>query len=205
MPLRLAFVLAAALGLQACGAPSVWAPDDQVQAARFVSGEPPSITLYTVVNKRSGSGAHSALLVNGSERAMFDPAGSWHHPRLPERNDVHFGMTDRAIAFYIDYHARETYDVVEQRIPVSAEVAELALARIQANGPTPKSMCANHTSAVLRDLPGFQSIPQTWFPNQLSQAFGELPGATSRRITDDDDDSNHGVLIVQANGDPLEG
>ncbi len=203
--LRLALCLVALLGLAACGAKSTWAPEDQVQAARFVAGPPTSITLYTVVNKSSGSGAHSAILVNGSERVIFDPAGSWSHPRLPERNDVHFGMTDKAIAFYIDYHARETYNVIEQRIEVSPEVAELVLKRVKDYGPVPKSQCTVATSAILRDVPGFETLPSTWFPKQLSNAFEELPGVTTRVITDDDDDSNHGVLLVQANGDQLEG
>ena len=203
--LRLAVCLAALLGLTACGAPSTWATDDQVQAARYVAGPPTYITLYTVVNKSSGSGAHSALLVNGSERVMFDPAGSWSHPRVPERNDVHFGMTDKAIAFYIDYHARKTYNVIEQRIEVSPEVAELVLKRVKEYGAVPKSQCTVATSSVLGGVPGFESLPSTWFPKPLSDAFGKLPGVTTRVITDDDDDSNHGILLVQANGDPLEG
>ena len=28
-------------------------------------------------------------LERGEARIMFDPAGTWHHPSLPERNDVH--------------------------------------------------------------------------------------------------------------------
>lgn len=203
--LRLLLCLAALSGLTACGAQSVWAPEEQVQAARFTSDEPTSITLYTVVNKNSGSGAHSAILVNGSERVIFDPAGTWHHPKLPERNDVHFGMTDKALAFYIDYHARKTYDVIEQKIQVSPEVAELVLRRVEDYGAVPKAMCTQATSSVLRGVPGFQSMPSTWYPKKLADAFGELPGVTTRKITDDDDDSNHGVLLVQANGDPLEG
>jgi hypothetical protein len=203
--LRLAFCLVALLGLAGCGAQSVWAPQEQVDAARFVAGPPTSITLYTVVNKSSGSGAHSAILVNGSERVIFDPAGSWHHPRLPERNDVHFGMTDKAIAFYIDYHARKTYDVIEQKIIVSPEIAELVLQRVKDYGPVPKSQCTAATSSVLRGVPGFEGLPSTWFPKTLSKAFGELPGVSTRLITDDDDDSNHGVLLTQRNGDPLEG
>jgi hypothetical protein len=202
--LRLVLSLVAVLGLAACGAQSVWAPEDQVQAARYVAGAPTYITLYTVVNKSSGSGAHSAILVNGSERVIFDPAGTWHHPRLPERNDVHFGMTDKALAFYIDYHARKTYDVIEQKILVSPEVAELVLAKVKAYGAVPKAMCTNATSSILRSIPGFDSLPSTWYPKKLSTAFGALPGVSSRLITDDDDDSNHGVLLVQANGDPLE-
>jgi hypothetical protein len=203
--LRLAFCLTALLGLAACGAEPVWAPDDQVQAARYSPGEPTYITLYTVINKSSGSGAHSAILVNGSERVIFDPAGTWQHPRLPERNDVHFGMTDKALAFYIDYHARKTYDVIEQKILVSPEIAELVLRQVKDYGAVPKAMCTNATSSILRSVPGFESMPATWYPKKLSDAFGKLPGVSSRLITDDDDDSNHGVLLVQANGDPLEG
>lgn len=203
--LRLAFCLMAFVGLAACGAEPKWAPEEQVQAARYVANEPPHVTLYTVVNKRSGSGAHSAILVNASERLIFDPAGTWHHPRLPERNDVHFGMTDKAIAFYIDYHARASYDVIEQRIEVSPEIAARVMRRVKEYGAVPKAMCTQATSSVLRGVPGFESLPSTWYPKRLSDAFGELPGVTTRRITDDDDDSNHGVLLVQANGNPLEG
>lgn len=203
--LRLVLSLVALLGLAACGAQPVWAPEDQVQSARFVSEEPAYITLYTVINKSSGSGAHSAILVNGSERLIFDPAGTWHHPRLPERNDVHFGMTDKALAFYIDYHARKTYDVIEQKIYVSPAVAEQVLAKVKAYGAVPKAMCTNATSGILRTVLGFESMPATWYPKKLSDAFGQLPGVEERLITDDDDDSNHGVLLVQANGNPLEG
>ncbi len=203
--LRLALCLLAFLGLAACGAEPKWAPEEQVQAARFVAGPPTYITLYTVVNKSSGSGAHSAILVNGSERLIFDPAGTWTHPRLPERNDVHFGMSDKSIAFYIDYHARKTYDVIEQKVFVTPEIAELVLRRVKDYGAVPKAMCTAATSSVLRGVPGFESLPSTWYPKKLSTAFGELPGVTTRLITDDDDDSNHGVLLVQANGNPLEG
>lgn len=194
-----------ALGvLSACGADPKWAPQEQVDAVRFVSEEPASITLYTVVNKSSGSGAHSAILVNGSERLIFDPAGTWYHPKLPERNDVHFGMNDKALAFYIDYHTRRTYDTIEQKVYVSPQVAELVLARAKAYGAVPKAMCTQATSSILRGVPGFDSLPQTYYPKKLSKAFGELPGVTTRVITDDDDDDNHGVLLVQHDGTPLE-
>jgi hypothetical protein len=201
--IRHLLVLAALLGLAACAEPK-WAPEEQVAAVRFVEGPPTYITLYTVVNKRTGSGAHSAILVNASERVIFDPAGTWYHPQLPERNDVHFGMNDKAIAFYIDYHTRVTYDTIEQKVFVSPEVAELVLNRVKANGAVAKFMCTNATSGILRDLPGFGSLPQTYYPKQLSDAFGALPGVTTRLITDNDDDNNHGVLIRQKNGELLQ-
>jgi len=200
--LRSVLWLVALLGLTACAQPK-WAPDDQVSAVRFVEGGPSYVTLYTVVNKRNGSGAHSAILVNGSERVIFDPAGTWYHPNLPERNDVHFGMNDKAVAFYIDYHTRVTYDTIEQKVMVPPEVAELVLERVKANGAVAKFMCTNATSGVLRGVPGFESLPQTFYPKQLSDAFGKLPGVSTRVITDNDDDNNHGVLIRQKNGDIL--
>lgn len=198
--LRLLAVLVAALSLAACGAQPKWAPQDQVDAARFVAGPPTYITLYTVVNTRTGSGAHSAILVNASERVIFDPAGTWYHPKLPERNDVHFGMTDKAVAFYLDYHTRITYNTIEQTIYVSPEVAELVLERVKAYGAVPKAMCTQATSSVLRGVPGFESLPQTFYPKKLSEAFGRLPGVTTRVVTDDDADDNHGVLMRQRDG-----
>ena len=60
--LRAMLCLLAVLGLASCGADQTWAPDAEVQAARFSpEGEPTYITLYTVINKRSGAGAHSAI------------------------------------------------------------------------------------------------------------------------------------------------
>lgn len=201
--LRVLLCVLALGALAACGAEPKWAPQEQVDAVRFVSAEPPSITLYTVVNKRTGSGAHSAILVNASERVIFDPAGTWYHPKLPERNDVTFGMNDKAVAFYLDYHTRKSYDTVEQKIYVSPEVAELVLQRVKAYGAVAKGMCTIATSSILRGVPGFESMPSTWFPRVLSRKFGVLPGVTTRVITDDDADDNTGVLLVQRDGTPL--
>lgn len=202
--IRILAWLLLAIGLSACGAANPeWASDAEVQAARYVAGPPTEVTLFTVISNRTNGGAHSGLLINGSERVLFDPAGTWQHPRLPERNDLHYGITDKMIAFYIDYHARVTYRVLQQTVPVSPEVAELVIARAKAYGAVPKAQCANSVSAILKGVPGFEPISNTWFPLKLADAFGTLPGVTSRVITDSDDDSNHGVLLVQANGDPF--
>ena len=200
--LRTTLGLIMLLILAACGADNEWASDAEVAQARYVQEGPSTITLFTVVNNRSNSGAHSGLLINGSEQVMFDPAGSWQHPSLPERNDVHYGLTPRMVSFYIDYHARETYRVIEQTITVTKAVADMAIAQAEAYGAVPKGQCTKSMSAVLRGVPGFESLPATWYPKVLSNAFGALPGVTARTITDDDADDNHGVLMVQANGEP---
>ncbi len=186
--------------LTACGAAEpIWAPDAEVARSRYVHGAPYEITLFTVINNKSGKGGHSALMVNApSQRAIFDPAGTFYHPHLPERNDVHFGMSDAAVEFYKDYHARITWHVVEQTVTVSPEVATLALAKIQAYGAVPKAMCAKSVSDILNDLPGFSGAPQTLSPKKLMSWFGELPGVTETKFYDDSPDENG--QLVQAPG-----
>ena len=185
------------LFLAACGATPVWAPDEAVRKAAFVTGNPPSVTLYTVVKKRNGEGAHSGLMIDGTQRVMFDPAGTWYHPYLPERNDVHYGVTERFRKFYIDYHARETYDVYEQTVPVSLASAEKIRANAEAYGAVSKMMCANAVSSVLRGVPEFESVPTTFFPMKIKEAFDRLPGVKTKLYHDNDPDNHHGILLVQ--------
>ncbi|MEY4696669.1 MAG: hypothetical protein RIT14_1097 [Pseudomonadota bacterium] len=205
MALRIVLCLWALLALTACAttAEPKWASDEAVAAARYVGEGPPSITLYTVINNQSNAGAHTGLLIQADEVILFDPAGTWHHPRLPERNDVHYGITPKMQAFYIDYHARETFRVVEQRLEVTPAQAALVAARAKAYGAVPKAQCANSVSSILSGVPGFESIGNTWFPNKLMAAFGALPGVRERLITDADADNNHGVLLVQSSADPV--
>lgn len=191
--------LAALLALAACAEPR-WADDADVARATYVSNEPPSVTLFTVVRKRDGSGGHSGLMVNGSQRILFDPAGTFKHPTLPERNDVIYGMSDPMVDFYIDYHARETYDVVEQTVPVSAAVAQMVAQRAQNWGAVPKAQCARSITGVLEGVPGFENVGRTWYPRYLMEEFAEVPGVTTRRITDQTVNKNHGVTLVDKQG-----
>lgn len=144
------------------------------------------LTLYTMKNVNTDNGAHSALLIDASQRVMWDPAGSFKQTRMPERNDILFGMSPRMEQYYISYHARLTYYVVGQRINVEPEVAERALILALAAGPTPQANCTRRTSQMLRQLPGFESIRQTWFPGKLADDFGRLPGAWTREYRESD-------------------
>lgn len=183
--------------LAACGGPAepVWAPDAAIRKFTHQAGGGPQITLYTVVSKRSGSGAHSSLLINGRTRILFDPAGTFAAPFVPERNDVLHGLTDRALAVYVDYHARDDYDVIEQRLPVTQAQAQAIARLVQGYGAVPKAQCALSIGRILTQVPGFQTIPVGYFPNRLSLAFGELPGVQTKRITDDSADKSHNVRI----------
>ncbi len=194
---RRAFLALGSTALLAACADNVWAPDEAVRAARFVSDEPPSITLFTVIGIPRGEGGHSALMINGSERVIYDPAGSWQHPQAPERHDVMYGINDNLKRFYIDYHARETYWVAEDSVPVSREVADLAIREAQAQGAGMKTFCANDTAQVLRRVPGFEAAPQGFYPLRLRNWFLTLPGVTSKRHMDGDPANNHDVLLRQ--------
>ncbi len=194
---RIVFTVLALATLAACGAAEPkWATDEAVANSTYIHNGPTTLTLFTVISNNSGSGAHAALMVNGSQRVLFDPAGTWHHPHLPERNDVHYGITDPAVAFYIDYHSRITYHTLRQDIVVSAEVAEQAIRAVQAYGAVPKAMCARSVGEILRGLPGFESMPNTLFPKNLSDAFGALPGVTQERFYDDDPEENGYILTT---------
>ncbi|MDF3607018.1 hypothetical protein PE067_13280 [Paracoccus sp. DMF-8] len=187
--------------LAACGADNKWASDDSLRRARYVSNEPPSITLLTVIGIPRGEGGHSALMINGSQRVIFDPAGSWEHPSIPERHDVLYGITPNFKNFYIDYHARETYWVAEDTILVSPQVAEAAIRAAEQRGPTNKSFCAVSTGQVLRRVPGFEAAPTGFNPVKLRRWFLTLPGVTSKRHMDGDPANNHNVLLRQKSGE----
>lgn len=182
--------------LGACSAQAVWAPEVDIDAVAFRSGGPANLTLYTMKNVASGSGAHTALLVDASQRVLFDPAGTFGHPTIPERNDVLYGFSPQVEEYYVSYHARETFYVIGQTVVVDPAVAETALQLVQTNGAVRNAHCSQATSKILRRLPGFGSLPQTFFPNPLSAGFSSLPGVSTREFHENDPD-NKSVAAAQ--------
>lgn len=180
-----------ALALSACGAPGKNFPftDEQVRDAAYRHNGPTRLTLYTLVNNRSGSGAHTSLMINApSQRVIWDPAGSVRHEKLVERGDVIFGVTPRLADTYVRSHARVTFHawILEKDVP--GPVAEQALRLALAAGAQPQAACATSTGKILQQLPGFESIRPTWFPNALAEQFAALPGVTESRIYEEDAD-----------------
>ena len=189
---RRAFLAGAPLALAGCAAEPVWAPDAQVARAAYQHPGPPMLTLFTTRNVGSGSGAHSGLMVNAHERVLFDPAGTFGAPSLPERNDVIFGMTPRVVEYYTGYHARTSYYVVEQQLEVTPAVAAQAYQLVTNYGAVPKAGCARATTRVLQQLPGLEGMRVSWFPDKLEDQFARLPGVITieHRETDADDRSD---------------
>ena len=188
---RIALALAVMVGLSACAPvpePTQSVTDAELREKIYRHDGPPALTLFTMVNNSNGSGAHTSLMVNGSQRVIFDPAGSFRHPRIATKNDVIYGVTPVMEDTYTRFHARETFHVIVQHVEVPPQVAEDVLARVLAQGPVPRAQCARSTSDLLSDVPGLNgAIRSTWFPKQLADQFGQLPGATTQRLYEYDD------------------
>ena len=188
MKLRVGFALALMAALGGCGelVHQKNASEEVIRAKEYRHAGPASITVVTMVNNRSGNGAHSALLINGSQRVMFDPAGSFQNDVVPERDDVLFGMSPRVLAAYKSAHARSTYHVVSQTIEVTPEQAEIALRAALRHGPTARSFCTQSTTGVLQQVPGFADIKSTFFPSQLMRQIAKRPGVVTDKYFEDD-------------------
>ncbi len=198
MNLRAALLGIVCLALAGCAAEEVWAPDELVANASYRNPGPMSVTLLTAISNRSGNGGHSALLIDGPERVLYDPAGSWWHPDIPERNDVLYGMSPAYFDFYMDYHARETFHIVVQTVQVSPQTAAALIAGVEAQGAAPRAYCARSISSVLASVPGFETINVSFFPVAIMNRFEEIPGVVTTRVYDDDSDDNLELLQAQA-------
>lgn len=69
---RLLIALFLPLFLANCAEP-VWAPDDAVARARYVPDEGLDNLVHRRVRKLGGEGAHSGIMINGSQRVLFNP------------------------------------------------------------------------------------------------------------------------------------
>ncbi|MDD7969497.1 hypothetical protein [Roseinatronobacter alkalisoli] len=192
-----AFLVFAFLFLTACGGQQIWASDEAVAAARHVHGGAPELTLVTIMHHQSGNGHHTALFINGAERVLFDPAGSWHLDAAPERNDVHYGMTPAVGASFFLSHVRESHYAVVQRLRVTPDVAAQAMALVQQAGPVGSARCAISTSGILQQLPGLEGISRNWHPHRLMQDFAQLPGVTTVELHHNDPDVLRKAYAVQ--------
>ena len=182
---RALLALMAATALVGC---EVYRPasHDAIARARFVSSEPPSVTLMSMVNTSSGRAAHAGLLINGSEQVLYDPAGTFTHPDLPRRGDVHYGMTPRFVDYYERYHARFDYFVETQKVPISRAAADQLIANAEAQGQSMKMTCALAVADVLQPVPPFQNAPKSWFPEALRADFASMAGVEERYVYESD-------------------
>jgi len=171
----------------------------EIVARSYRDPGPSTLTLYTMINTRTGSGAHTSLMIGGSERVIFDPAGSFRADVVPIRDDVLYGITPAVERAYRSSHARESHYARIQTIEVTPQQAEIALQLAKQSGPVAGAFCANSTANLLKQVPGFEQIDVTFYPVKLSEQFGQIPGVvTSEYRENDDADLQTGLALNNA-------
>lgn len=196
---RRLFVFGAVAALAGCTNDAPRIPDsspDRVARAVYRHDGPPELTLLTMIGNETNSGAHTAMVVNGSQRILWDPAGSFRNERIVERGDVVYGATPQLVDTFTRFHARKTHHVVVQTLPVSAEVAEAMLQRMLVAGNQAAANCTRSTSSILASVPQFAQISTTWFPKALMDQWGQIPGVTTRRFYETDDPDRFKALAA---------
>lgn len=163
------------------------ADQSEIVARSYRDPGPSTLTLYTMISTRTGSGAHTSLMIGASERVIFDPAGSFRADVVPIRDDVLYGITPNVERAYRSSHARETHFARIQTIEVTPQQAEIALQLAKQMGPVAGAFCANSTSNLLQQVPGFEEIDVTFYPVKLSEQFGQLPGVVTTEYRENDD------------------
>ena len=174
------------LAVAGCTSKQPYADDATIAAVSYRHPGSASLTLFTMINNRTGRGGHTSLIINASERIIFDPAGSFKADIVPERNDVLYGITPPVENAYRGAHARSTFHVLVQHLDVTPEQAEVAYRLAISNGPVPGTFCASATAQLLHKVPGFEGIKSTLYPVKLADQFGAIPGVTSQRYYEDD-------------------
>lgn len=187
-----------AIALSGCAAQSVWDSDEAVARATYVPTGPATVTLITSINTRNNSGAHSALLIDGAQRLLFDPAGSWYNPAIPERNDVLFGMSSAYMDAYYAFQSADIFEVRTQTVEVSAATAQQLSQAVQSYGAVSAAYCSRSITDILSQTPGFTSIRQTFFPLNTMDQFAQIEGVREATIVGTTGDEADGELVAQA-------
>lgn len=175
--------------LAACAAepPKIAASPEAAKTPTYRAPGGPQLTLLTTLNNRSNAGAHTALVISGSQRVLFDPAGSFSHAEIQRQADVIHGLTDRRLQLFRSYQASSKFRVVAQTIPVSAASAEKALKLAQGQGHVSPAYCTNSTSSILKQLPEFADVDVTFYPDRLMTQLAGKPGVRSSLYYETDD------------------
>ncbi|WP_170385676.1 hypothetical protein [Ruegeria atlantica] len=181
------------------------ADQSEIVSRSYRDPGPSTLTLYTMISTRTGSGAHTSLMISGSERVIFDPAGSFRADVVPIKDDVLYGITPNVERAYRSSHARETHYARIQTIEVTPQQAEIALQLAKQSGPVAGAFCANSTAQLLQQVPGFEQIQTTFYPVKLSDQFGQLPGVQTAEYRENDNaDLQQGLAFNNARLNELE-
>ena len=127
---------------------------------------------------------HTALFINADEGVLFDPRVAGKLPNVPERNDLHYGMTPQiggvptTLVTTRETHYKPWCSVFQ----VSMETALRAKQLASEAGPVPPAHCAVSTIAILRELPGFGDLRSGYYPHRLMEQIAAKPGVITSEL-----------------------
>jgi hypothetical protein len=185
--MRVLVFLCLVLGVAACSESSpILATPESIAAVSYRDEGPSKLTVITMVNNETGAGGHTALMINGPQRIIFDPAGSFRTPNVPERGDVLYGITPQVFQTYKSSHARASHHVVTQEIVITQAQAQAAYQLATRNGPVFGGFCTNSASRLLSQVPGFSQIDVTMSPIRFQNQIELIPGVKTEKYYEND-------------------
>ena len=109
------------------------------------------------------------------------------------------GTEELALLVTVDHDAVPLRARVEALVDAKQVDVELAYQLVTTNGRVPGAFCANSTSSILKQIPGFEQIEVTYYPVKLQEQFAALPGVeTDVYYEDDSDDLQKGLAAGNA-------
>ena len=166
-----------------CRATARGDPASEADLPRYRHLGSATVTLITVLSKRDGSGGHSALIVNGEHRVIFDPEGSLSHTSLAVSSDVIYGANPAVVESFIGYHTRKTDDTVTETLDIADAVASDLLTRVMLHRTVMQSYGTQSVGALSRSTPGFEGIRPMFPSKNLMESFAAQPGVRPARFS----------------------
>jgi len=139
-------------------------------------GPTPMLTLLTVRAEVPDTGNHSAMMVTGAERVIFDPAGSFGGTGVAVHDDIISDVSEPALDLLLAFQTPDGFVVVRHDLPVTPKVPSLALTQFAQRPATTSGGCAYGIAEVLGGLPGFPGFDGLMMPDRVIVRFAALPG-----------------------------
>ena len=166
-----------------CRATSGGDPASEADLPRYRDLGSATVTLITVLSKRDCSGGHSAFIVTGEHRVIFDPEGSLSHTSLAVSGDVIYGANPAVVESFIGYHTRNTDDTVTETLDIADAVASDLLIRVMLYKTVMRSFGTQSVGAPSRSTPGFEGMGPMFPSKNLMESFATQPGVRLARFS----------------------
>ena len=166
-----------------CRATSGGDPASEADLPRYRDLGSATVTLITVLSKRDCSGGHSAFIVTGEHRVIFDPEGSLSHTSLAVSGDVIYGANPAVVESFIGYHTRNTDDTVTETLDIADAVASDLLIRVMLYRTVMQSFGTQSVGAPSRSTPGFEGMGPMFPSKNLMESFATQPGVRLARFS----------------------